>query len=208
MLEISSVGLTAHRMEDTLKVFRSRKIPCDRDLQSLLLRCQETLTYLIDEMQSPVGLSSENASQAMAAIEPAIHQLEFQTKVLRGEISAKAPTPPARTEAASPDLTSSQPQPHHLTAGAVASSTVPSSRTDRSVDVGAPSPRLAPSTASLQSANQPELEQLTERTSSTQSRPSQQSYIRAIRRLVVAIFQYVKYLGRRIFGILKGIISK
>ena len=90
MLGISSIQNTAHRMEDTFKVFRERNILADRKLESLLLRCYDTLAVLFDKLQSPAGLSSEDGEAAIAEIEPIFKQLELHVKVLLGEISAEA----------------------------------------------------------------------------------------------------------------------
>ncbi|MEL7084872.1 MAG: response regulator [Cyanobacteria bacterium J06597_1] len=90
MLGISSIQHTAHRMEDTFKVFREREVPVDRKLETLLLRCYDTLASLFDKLQSDEGLSPEDGEATLAETEPIFKQLDLHMKVLLGELSPEA----------------------------------------------------------------------------------------------------------------------
>ncbi|MGK7910340.1 MAG: response regulator [Synechococcus sp.] len=90
MLGISSIQHTAHRMEDTFKVFREREVPVDRKLETLLLRCYDTLASLFDKLQSDEGLSPEDGDAVLSETEPIFQQLDLHMKVLLGELSPEA----------------------------------------------------------------------------------------------------------------------
>ena len=102
MLGISSIQHTAHRMEDTFKVFREREVPVDRKLESLLLRCYDTLASLFDKLQSDDGLSPEDGEAVLAETEPVFKQLDLHMKVLLGEISAEAAAAQSETADVTP----------------------------------------------------------------------------------------------------------
>ena len=90
MLGISSIQLTAHRIEDTFGIFRERTVVVDSKLETLLLRCYDTLAMLLDKVQRPEGLPTEEGDAALAEIEPVFEQLDLHMKVLLGEISPEA----------------------------------------------------------------------------------------------------------------------
>ena len=98
MLGVSSIQNTAHRMEDIFNVFRERSVPVDRKLESLLLRCYDTLASLLDKLQSPEGLSPEAGEAAMTETEPVFQQLDLHMKVLLGDLSPEAAADQAGTE--------------------------------------------------------------------------------------------------------------
>lgn len=222
MLDVGSVRLTAHKMEDTFKVFRERKIRCDRTLESLLQRCYKTLTHLIDRLQLPEGLSPEDGNGAIMAIEPVFQQLEMQVKVLQGEISAEAAAARTAMEVASlqqipsrpepprlvditPAPVSSQPQPHQAL-DVTPRSTASPSQQDQPTTVAAPAKRPNQS-ISPQSSDRPKRLHSKEIPPLIQDRPSLKSYLSSLRRLFAAIFQYIKYLLKRAIALMRDNFS-
>ncbi len=106
MLGLTSIQRTAHRMEDFFNIFRSNpgKVPVDQHLESLLLRQFDTLSMLMEELQSPTGLSEATGTNALAALEPVFAETETHIhNLMREGVSATpqpTPTPapaPAKT---------------------------------------------------------------------------------------------------------------
>ncbi|MEO1132647.1 MAG: hybrid sensor histidine kinase/response regulator [Cyanobacteria bacterium J06639_1] len=84
MLGIPSIQKTAHRMEDFFKICREKTVPVDRELETLLLKANDTLASLIDELQTPDGLSEEAGSAAFADIEPVFTEIDTRVESLLG----------------------------------------------------------------------------------------------------------------------------
>ncbi len=109
MLGLSSIQRTAHRMEDFFNVFRSNpgKVPVDQHLETLLLRQFDTLSILLEQLQSPQGLLEEVSKVAMADLEPIFSETETHIQNLMSEgVSAAAPTPTPAPAPTAPTLQS------------------------------------------------------------------------------------------------------
>jgi chemotaxis protein histidine kinase CheA len=77
MLGITSVQQTAHHLEDYFKVLKDNShIPTDQNLQTLFLQAFDRLQELLDQLQSPFGLTKDVADEIMATAEPIYNQLK------------------------------------------------------------------------------------------------------------------------------------
>ncbi|MFS8902947.1 response regulator [Synechococcus sp. H60.4] len=98
MLGLTSIQQTAHRLEDFFNVFRSRlgEVPVDQHLETLLLRVFDGLTALLDELQSPRGLTQEFSNSTLAELEPVFQETEnyIQSLLGAGPVSRPAPAAP------------------------------------------------------------------------------------------------------------------
>ena len=74
MLGLNSIHQTAHRLEDYFKVLQETPIQVDTQLESLLLRVFDSLSALLNQLQS-YGLTDETASTIMSDAEPVFEQL-------------------------------------------------------------------------------------------------------------------------------------
>jgi len=78
MLGLNSIQQTAHHLEDYFKILQESDPLCiDQKLESLLLRVFDTLQELLEQLESPFGLSLEVANRLMSEVEPvfaALHQ--------------------------------------------------------------------------------------------------------------------------------------
>ncbi len=98
MLGLTSIQRTAHRLEDFFNVFRSRpgEVPVDQHLETLLLRVFDGLAALLDELQSPRGLTQEFSNSTLAELEPVFQETEnyIQSLLGAGPVSSPAPAAP------------------------------------------------------------------------------------------------------------------
>ncbi len=82
MLGINSIHRTAHRLEDCLKVLQESPVKVDSNLESLFLQVFDTLEALVEQLQSPFGLSDEIASGMMSDAAPVFEQLNTHIEQL------------------------------------------------------------------------------------------------------------------------------
>ena len=75
MLGLSSVQQTAHWLEDCFKVLKERPVTIDQKLESLFLHVFDILQELIEQLQSPFGLTDEIANRIMSGVEPIFKEL-------------------------------------------------------------------------------------------------------------------------------------
>jgi chemotaxis protein histidine kinase CheA len=75
MLGIYSIQQTAHKLEDYFKVLKENPIQVDQKLETLFLQSFDTLNELLEELQSPFGLSDEVADKALQQVEPVFTDL-------------------------------------------------------------------------------------------------------------------------------------
>jgi len=93
MLGITSVQQTAHQLEDYFKVLQDNSnIPTDQNLQTLFLQAFDRLQELLDQIQSPFGLTKEAADEVMTEAEPIFNQLKTY---LHSLVAIKTPEPVA-----------------------------------------------------------------------------------------------------------------
>ncbi len=92
MLNLGPIQRVAHRMEDFFNVFRARegRVPVDQHLESLLLQGYDVLALLLEELQSPGGLSEETGRKALEGLEPVFAETENHLYSLLGETNPNA----------------------------------------------------------------------------------------------------------------------
>ena len=75
MLGLHSIQHTSHRLEDCFKVLQELPVKADSQLESFFLRVFDTLQALVEQLQSPFGLTDEAASEIMSEAEPVFEEL-------------------------------------------------------------------------------------------------------------------------------------
>ncbi|HEY9874985.1 MAG TPA: mucoidy inhibitor MuiA family protein [Candidatus Obscuribacterales bacterium] len=86
MLGFNSIKKTVHRLEKCFKLLREYPLNVDQNLQELLLQVFEIIAELIDQLQTPVGLTDEIATDILSNVEPVFAEL---TKYLGAESGNK-----------------------------------------------------------------------------------------------------------------------
>ncbi len=97
MLGLNSIQHTAHRLEDCFKILKEHPVQVDQKLESLFLGVSDTLKALLEQLQSPFGLSEEIASDLMSEAEPVFQWLHEHLEILVKEESIKLATNPSET---------------------------------------------------------------------------------------------------------------
>ncbi|MEO8894161.1 MAG: Hpt domain-containing protein, partial [Coleofasciculaceae cyanobacterium] len=82
MLGINSIHKTAHRLEDYLKFLQESPVKVDSKLETLFLQVFDTLEGLVEQLQSPFGLTEETASGIMSDATPVFEQLNTHLEQL------------------------------------------------------------------------------------------------------------------------------
>lgn len=82
MLGINSIHKTAHRLEDYLKFLQESPVKVDSKLETLFLQVFDTLEGLVEQLQSPFGLTEEAASGIMSDATPVFEQLNTHLEQL------------------------------------------------------------------------------------------------------------------------------
>jgi chemotaxis protein histidine kinase CheA len=82
MLGINSIQHTAHRLEDCFKTLQESSVKPDHHLESLFLRVSDTLQALVEQLQSPFGLTDEAAEEIMSNAEPVFEELNTHLETL------------------------------------------------------------------------------------------------------------------------------
>ena len=82
MLGINSIHKTAHRLEDYLKFLQESPVKVDSKLETLFLQVFDTLEGLVEQLQSPFGLTDETASGMMSDATPVFEQLNTHLEQL------------------------------------------------------------------------------------------------------------------------------
>lgn len=95
MLGLNSIQRTAHRMEDFFKVMKESPVQTDREMESLLLQIFDGLQEQLEQLQSPYGLTDDQAQGIIATLEPIFDQAEQHLNTLAGVAPAVAAPPPA-----------------------------------------------------------------------------------------------------------------
>lgn len=96
MLGFSSIQSLAHNFEDNFKIFReNNKLKVDQHLQTLFLEGFDKLKDLLEKLESPTGLSSEDSDKILRESEPVFDQLKRHLNSLVGIKSESAPKPQA-----------------------------------------------------------------------------------------------------------------
>ncbi|MBW4485490.1 MAG: response regulator [Tildeniella torsiva UHER 1998/13D] len=104
MLGLNSIQRTSHRMEDFFKVMKESPMRPDRDLETMLLQIFDGLQEQLEQLQSPFGLTNDQAQEIMAPLEPIFVQAEAHLDALvaaaPAAVPAAAPPRPATVAAA------------------------------------------------------------------------------------------------------------
>ncbi|MGB3202113.1 MAG: Hpt domain-containing protein, partial [Nodosilinea sp.] len=95
MLGLNSIQRTSHRMEDFFKVMKESPVRPDRDLETMLLQIFDGLQEQLEQLQSPFGLTNDQAQDIMAPLEPIFVQAETHLNSLVAAAPAAAPAAPA-----------------------------------------------------------------------------------------------------------------
>lgn len=105
MLGLNSIQRTSHRMEDFFKVIKESPVRPDRDLETMLLQIFDGLQEQLEQLQSPFGLTNDQAQEIMAPLEPIFVQAEAHLDALVAAapaVPAAVPTPRPTPVAAAP----------------------------------------------------------------------------------------------------------
>jgi chemosensory pili system protein ChpA (sensor histidine kinase/response regulator) len=105
MLGLNSIQRTSHRMEDFFKVMKESPLRPDRELETMLLQIFDGLQEQLEQLQSPFGLTNDQAQEIMAPLEPIFEQAEAHLMALVGSapsVAAPAAPPPAAATATAP----------------------------------------------------------------------------------------------------------
>ncbi|PSN12243.1 hybrid sensor histidine kinase/response regulator [filamentous cyanobacterium CCT1] len=95
MLGLNSIQRTSHRMEDFFKVMKESPVRPDRDLETMLLQIFDGLQEQLEQLQSPFGLTNDQAQEIMAPLEPIFLQAEAHLDALVAAAPTAAPAAPA-----------------------------------------------------------------------------------------------------------------
>ncbi|MBF2007832.1 MAG: response regulator [Chlorogloeopsis fritschii C42_A2020_084] len=82
MLGLSSIQLTAHRLEDCFKVLKEHPIRVDQKLESLFLDVSDALKALLENLEGPFGLTEDTANQIISKVEPTFGYLNEHLNLL------------------------------------------------------------------------------------------------------------------------------
>ncbi|NJL46572.1 MAG: response regulator [Leptolyngbyaceae cyanobacterium SM2_5_2] len=82
MLGLNSIQRTSHRMEDFFKLMKDFPIRPDRELESLLLQIADGLQDQLEQLQTPFGLTDDQAQVIMTTLEPVFGQAETHLQTL------------------------------------------------------------------------------------------------------------------------------
>lgn len=83
MLNLGGIQKTSHRLEDYFKILKETPgIRADQKLESLLLQVFDVLHNLLEQLQSPYGLTEESALAIAAEAEPTFQQIEQHLQTL------------------------------------------------------------------------------------------------------------------------------
>ncbi|WP_035987126.1 response regulator [Leptolyngbya sp. KIOST-1] len=96
MLGLNSIQRTSHRMEDFFKVMKESPVRPDRDLETMLLQIFDGLQEQLEQLQSPFGLTNDQAQEIMAPLEPIFVQAEAHLESLVAAAPAAPAAPPPR----------------------------------------------------------------------------------------------------------------
>jgi chemosensory pili system protein ChpA (sensor histidine kinase/response regulator) len=84
MLGIYSIQQISHKLEDYFKILKEHPLQVDQRLESLFLQGFDPLRDLLEELQSPFGISDAVAEKALAQVDPVFAQLHKHLLSLTG----------------------------------------------------------------------------------------------------------------------------
>ena len=111
MLGLRGIQSVSHRLEDCFKILKDNPIAADHRLESLFLQIFDSLQELVDRLQSPEGLRTQDSDRVIVEVEPVCEELITYINCLsRGEVPPEPATPlnPASLPVTSPLSTQSE----------------------------------------------------------------------------------------------------
>jgi len=103
MLGYSSIQKIAHRLEDAFKILRENPIAIDQKLESLFLKGYDVLQDLVEKLQGPFGLQTEEAESIVEGASQNFEELQNYLGYLLGQGTQSRPKEPEPSPA-SPEL--------------------------------------------------------------------------------------------------------
>jgi chemotaxis protein histidine kinase CheA/ActR/RegA family two-component response regulator len=92
MLGLTGIQQTSHQLEDYFKILKETpSIRVDQKLETLLLRVFDTLSSLVEQLQTPFGLTEEVSQSALREANPVFAEVEQHLKNLMASAGATAP---------------------------------------------------------------------------------------------------------------------
>ncbi len=91
MLGLTGIQQTSHQLEDYFKILKETpSIRVDQKLETLLLRVFDTLSSLLEQLQTPFGLTEEVSESALREANPVFAEVEQHLKHLMGSAGSSA----------------------------------------------------------------------------------------------------------------------
>ncbi len=85
MLGYSSIQKIAHRLEDAFKILKENRVVVDQKLESLFLKGYDVLQDLVEKLQGPFGLQSEEAESIVEGANKNFIELQHYLSQLLSE---------------------------------------------------------------------------------------------------------------------------
>jgi chemotaxis protein histidine kinase CheA len=76
MLGYGSIQKISHRLEDAFKIIKENTVPTDQKLESLFLKGYDVLQNLVEKLQGPFGLNTEEADKIVQEADPSFIELQ------------------------------------------------------------------------------------------------------------------------------------
>lgn len=90
MLGFGSIQKTSHRLEDAFKILKENPIEANQKLETLFLKGFDTLRDLVNRLDSPSGLSDEDAKRIVKESDPVFIDLEkYLQQMVGGDAGEK-----------------------------------------------------------------------------------------------------------------------
>jgi len=86
MLGLNGIQQVGHRLEDYFKVLKESNVQIDQRIGDLLLSVFDVLRDLLDQLQSPFGLTEEFSNTALTSMQPTVVELEQHLAQLAGGV--------------------------------------------------------------------------------------------------------------------------
>lgn len=84
MLGLNGIQHVSHRLEDFFKILKDSAVRVDQRMESAFLQMFDALKDLVEQLQTPFGLTDESAQSTLAAVEPVFVELEQQLHAATG----------------------------------------------------------------------------------------------------------------------------
>jgi chemotaxis protein histidine kinase CheA/ActR/RegA family two-component response regulator len=101
MLGLNGIQQVSHRLEDFFKVLKESAMRVDQRMESAFLQVFDALKELVEQLQSPFGLTEESAKATLAGVEPVFVELEQRFNLQASNASGSVVDQPPQVAAAS-----------------------------------------------------------------------------------------------------------